>query len=184
MRLFLAIPLNKKLIDELYRLQHAIKSNLTFADKLLLVHPEKIHITLKFIEDLPANKIDEMVEALKSIDVTKFSIDPDKINYFTNPQGRPRVVFLSFKKSKELTALHELIEAKLAPLGVKKDNFKCQATLFRVKFLKDKFRLIEILKHVKVEPVALEIQSIELFESKLSADDVPVHSLVEKFELK
>jgi len=182
MRLFLAIELSEDIRKEMYRLQHAIKSNLAPVDKLLFVKPESIHITLKFFENVEAEKLGNMLDALKSIKLEKFRIDTDKLNYFTAPSGRPRVVFLSFKKSAQLTALHQEIEAKLVPLGVVKTDFKCHATLFRVKFLKDKFRLIEILKHVKVEPLQLEITSMDLFESQL-VETGPIHTLVEKFEL-
>jgi 2'-5' RNA ligase len=183
--MFLSINLSKEIVTELSRLQHAIRSNLSSVDKLLLVKPESIHLTLKFFADVDKSKLPQILEALRSValSIEKFSIDTDKLNYFTAPNGRPRVVFLSFKKSVQLSKLHEDIGLKLAPLGFNKDEFKSHATLFRVKFLRDKFRLIEILKHVKVEPLKLEINSIELFESVLM-ESGPTYTLVEKFELK
>jgi 2'-5' RNA ligase len=147
------------------------------------VKPESIHITLKFFGDVPPEKLNPLLDVLRAIQLEKFSIDTDRLNYFTSPNGRPRVVFLSFKKSKELSKLHESIEEALKPLGFTKTDFKCHATVFRVKFLKDKYRLIEILKHVQVSPLKLEIQSMDLFESQL-LENGPVHTLVERFELK
>ena len=182
MRLFLSIKLSDEIVKELSRLQYAIQSNLSSVDKLLLVRPESIHITLKFFGEVEPLKLDSLLEALRSIKPGKFSIDTGKLNYFTAPNGRPRVVFLSFQKSPALTALHNAVESALAPLGFEKSDFKCHATLFRVKFLRDKYRLIEILKHVKVEPLKLEIDSIELFQSQLT-DREPVHTMVEKFGL-
>ncbi len=183
MRLFLSINLSEDIIKELSRLQQAIKSNLSSMDKINMVRPESTHITVKFFGEVEKDKLEHILAALRSIKLKKFAVEADKLNYYTMPNGRPRVVFLSFKRSKQLTDLHDAVEASLKELGFSKNDFKCHATLFRVKYLKDKFRLIEILKHVKVEPLNLEINSMELFESIL-IEKGPVYKLVEKFELE
>ncbi len=63
MRMFLSINLSKEIVAELSRLQHAIRSNLSPVDKLLLVKPESIHLTLKFFADVDKSKLPQILDA-------------------------------------------------------------------------------------------------------------------------
>ncbi len=101
------------------------------------VRIEGIHVTLKFIGEVPPEKIEPIKAALSQIHVPNFpakAIDLKfhGVGFFPN-ERRPRVVWAGIEAGAELGALAAAIEMSLEPLGIAKEqrNFSPHLTLAR-----------------------------------------------------
>lgn len=97
---------------------------------LRLVRPELVHVTLKFLGDVPENRIDKLSEALRSISMAPFTAQVKGIGAF--PGRSIRVVWLGLEGNFE--ELYQKVEDALAPLGFERDarGFTPHVTLGRV----------------------------------------------------
>jgi 2'-5' RNA ligase len=99
------------------------------------VRPEGVHLTLKFLGDVPLSQLDNLQTALTSATagLRRFSLAVQGVGCFPNNE-RPRVVWLGL--GGDLDALHALqarVEAAVAPLGypTEKRPFHPHLTLAR-----------------------------------------------------
>jgi 2'-5' RNA ligase len=101
------------------------------------VRIEGIHVTLKFIGEIPPEKIEPIKASLSQIYLLNF---PQKaidlkfrgVGFFPN-ERRPRVVWAGIEAGEELGALAAAVETSLEPLGIAKEqrNFSPHLTLAR-----------------------------------------------------
>ncbi|MDD2666117.1 MAG: RNA 2',3'-cyclic phosphodiesterase [Methanocellales archaeon] len=96
------------------------------------VDPDLAHITIKFLGDIPEDKVGPIKDALGRIHCSPFDIDIEGIGVFPN-LGYIRIIWVSAKG--DFKELHQGVEAALNPLGFPPDNrkFTAHATLARVK---------------------------------------------------
>jgi 2'-5' RNA ligase len=81
-----------------------------------------MHITLKFIGDAPAEKVDQIKVALQAVSpVGPVSIRIQGAGYFPSERA-PRVVWLGVQADPQLAELAEHLEQGLVPLGVPKED--------------------------------------------------------------
>jgi 2'-5' RNA ligase len=100
------------------------------------VRPEGIHLTLKFLGDTPAARVEEIKRALAEAasEAEPFSFDVQGLDCFPNPR-RPRVLWVGVKEpTGKLRALWRAVEARVAPLGwpTERRGFQPHLTLGRV----------------------------------------------------
>jgi 2'-5' RNA ligase len=97
------------------------------------VRLEGVHITLKFIGEVPAEKVENVHHALGEVP----SFAPIDLRFaglgFFPSARRPRVFWAGIKSGSQLTALVAAIEMKLQPLGIplEKRSFHPHLTLAR-----------------------------------------------------
>jgi 2'-5' RNA ligase len=109
------------------------------------VRIEGIHVTLKFIGEVPPEKIEPIKASLSQIQFTKFpsagsAWRPPKpidlkfhgVGFFPN-ERRPRVLWAGIEAGAELGALAAAVETSLEPLGIPKEQriFSPHLTLAR-----------------------------------------------------
>ena len=109
------------------------------------VRIEGIHVTLKFIGEIPPEKIEPIKASLSQIQFTKFpgggsaGSPPNAIElkfrgvgFFPN-ERRPRVLWAGIEAGAELGALAAAVETSLEPLGIAKEQriFSPHLTLAR-----------------------------------------------------
>ena len=89
-RTFIAIEIPDNIISRFRELQDGIK---VYDFKIRWVRPENIHLTLKFLGDVEAGKIDEIAETIsKTVDgYTPISLKAKGIGVFPGMK-RPRVL--------------------------------------------------------------------------------------------
>ena len=129
-RLFVAVELPAEVRAALSSVQEALKESHA---RLTLVHPDIIHITLKFIGDVPETHTAKIGEVLGQVKADPFSLHVRGIGG-NNPR-QPRVIWAHIDEGGKCGLLHAQIEDLLAPLGVKREDraFRPHATVARVR---------------------------------------------------
>ncbi len=135
-RLFIAIDLPAPIVSYLSEIQDWLKSRAP-GRAIHWVDPGSIHLTLKFLGDVPVayrtSIQDKLEEAVKGH--APFDLAAGEIGCFPAPH-RPRVVWTGVHHElAALQALREAIEAHIAPLGYPTENrpFHPHLTLGRVR---------------------------------------------------
>ena len=125
MRCFVAVELPLPMREEIGRLQSRIAT-----DGLRLVKPELVHITIKFLGDVPQEKVGAVTEALGKVTFAPFPVRVSGMGAF--PGRAVRVVWLGLAGN--FQELYLNVEQALQPLGFAPDarGFSPHATLGRV----------------------------------------------------
>ncbi len=178
-RIFLGIPLSEEIKGKCLELQQELSQ----FEGINLVSSDNFHFTLKFLGDVEENKIEEIKELLKTIDFgNKFSINIKKIGVFPNSQY-VKVIWLGVEEDQQAKSLFQKVEEKLGKQFPQDFEFTTHLTLARVKFVKDKERLLEFLQQNKeVEVGETEVNKVILYESVLTPEG-PKYSILEEFLL-
>lgn len=139
------------------------------------VRPEGIHLTLKFLGDVPLNTIDQISATLKRIciDHVPFKVRVSEFGCFPNFR-RPRILWIGVQDlSTRLSDLHGEIETGLSKLGFEREarHFHPHLTIGRVKRVRDHVefqRLATALEDVKIGDIGqLHVNDVSLIKSDL-----------------
>jgi len=124
-RCFVAVDLPEGMREDIRRIQEHIATN-----GLRLVRPELVHVTLKFLGDVPAEKVDRIAEALRDIKVPPFSAQIKGMGVF--PGRSIRVVWLGLEG--DFSRLYQQVEQSMSALGFERESrgFSPHLTLGRV----------------------------------------------------
>lgn len=134
-RTFIAIELNQALQDSLNRLQQNLKRQVP-ERAVRWVRPDGIHLTLKFLGDVPAPRIASISQTVESAcrNLSPFRIELTGLGCFPNLR-RPRVVWVGVREATgTLLRLQNAIESGLGVLGFAREDrsFTPHLTLGRV----------------------------------------------------
>ncbi len=135
-RSFVAIELDDQIRQRLSETQALLKSR-GLAHQVRWVRPEGIHLTLKFLGDVPVNRMKEIVSAITqaSEGAVTFSLSFGGLGCFPS-DSRPNVVWIGLLgDTKALVTLQSSIEHGLAVLGFppEKRKYSPHLTLGRVR---------------------------------------------------
>lgn len=135
-RTFIAIELDEPTKTQLTDLQKRLKVEMP-ERAIRWVRAEGIHLTLKFLGDVPVTRIERIAEELKEAcrGFAPFWLKFGGLGCFPNPR-RPRVVWVGIEEETgTLARLQRAIEKRLAPLGYppEKRPFNPHLTLGRVR---------------------------------------------------
>ncbi len=124
-RCFVAVELPSEMCEGIRVLQGQIAK-----EGLRLVRPELMHVTLKFLGDLPKERVEKIVESLDRIRVNPFPVRVKGIGAF--PRRSYRVVWLGLEGG--FQELHKQVEDALGTIGIERDmrGFSPHITLGRV----------------------------------------------------
>lgn len=183
-RAFIAIELPANIIDALKKIQDELKDG---SNKVAWVKPENIHLTIRFLGDIEAGKIDGIAGLLEDAAAKNRSFDISVKGAGAFPKmDNPRVLWAGIEDSKNLLPLYSNLEEGLEPLGLKKEErpFKPHLTLGRVKFLNDKkiFRK-HIEKYKDITLGQFTAEGICLFQSRLTPNGA-VYVKLKEYKLK
>ena len=140
MRAFIAVDLSEEIRAKIKEIQRLFL-DLDIQEKLKLkfVKPEQAHQTVKFLGDIPKDRIEEVKRALEEISQQPFDIVLRGVGFF--PAASPekvrniRVIWVGMEKGvEELKALQRGVESKMHALGFPLEKrFSSHVTLCRVK---------------------------------------------------
>ncbi|MFH1995425.1 MAG: RNA 2',3'-cyclic phosphodiesterase [Candidatus Omnitrophota bacterium] len=183
MRCFIAIELSEEIKNELGRIQ----SHLRFADAdVTWTKKDRIHLTLKFLGEIPEEKVAEISETLDEAvsSTASFEISLSEVGVFPKP-SHPRVIWVGIENGRsESIELAGLINEKLATLGFEKEDrpFNAHLTLGRVKSLKNREALVRKMESANIgKPLSQPVNSIILFKSVLTPNGPIYTKLHESF---
>ena len=122
-RAFVAVSLSAAVRASVEKLIRTLKREL---DGVKWVDPQNLHITLKFLGDVPTNELHRIIAAVKrgAESLETFDLEFQGCGVFPNPE-QPRTLCVGVGNgSKELTAAAATIENELVKLGYPKEHRK------------------------------------------------------------
>ena len=134
-RSFIAIELSRGLKKELAglrsRLQNPPRPWVKWID------PESIHITLKFLGDIPADRVEDIQAAMEeaACGITPFTLKAGGLGVFPNPR-RAQVIWVGLiGETERLAALQQRLEKRLEAIGFPAETrpFSAHLTLGRLR---------------------------------------------------
>jgi len=151
---------------------------------LKLVEEENIHVTLRFLDNVPKGDIDRLTEELSTVEFKPFRAEIRGIGVFP-ALSRPRVVWAGFKKGgEELEDLFQRIEPRVRSLGIRPDSnpFHPHLTLARVGSGKNRDRLVQQIMAFSDEPFGeILVDSFQLKKSTLTPRG-PIYETLRNFK--
>jgi len=129
-RAFVALELPDGIRERMRSAQDILRA---CSARLNLVDPAQIHITLKFLGEVPERNLPRLTDALKSIRFTPFPVSVGAVT-LNNPR-RPHTVWCTIDDQGKGNLLFSQVEEVLEPLGFPRETrgFTPHATLARVK---------------------------------------------------
>jgi 2'-5' RNA ligase len=189
-RTFIAIELDESIKNELTKLQERLKDKAP-RGSVRWVKPKGIHLTLKFLGDVPADQIEEITKALQKgcQGVAPFSLSCGGLGCFPN-LNRPRVMWVGIQEETgTLAQLKKSIEGNVAPLGypTEKRKFSPHLTLGRVQrraSAGDRRQLGDLIGTLDIGLLGqMEVHSVNLMRSDLRPSGA-VYTRLAEVELK
>lgn len=167
MRTFVAVEIPSTLQEEIGELQRELKKA---GERVSWTKTSNIHLTLKFLGNVPAEEIDHVGKVLAEIASTAepFTFRVGRLGGFPNLR-RPRVLWVGVDEpSGRLVALVEDIENRLHGLGFEKEKrkFSGHLTIGRVKSSLSK-SFLQTLERTDLEGGEVAADEIVLMKSEL-----------------
>jgi len=138
------------------------------------VTPENLHLTLKFLGNVPAERLAEVCNVAEQAASAHapFTLEMRGAGAFPNP-SRPRVIWLGTQAgSQQLTALAEAMEKRFEKLGFRREarRFHPHLTLGRVRRSGPAIGALARLlaEHADFDAGQCEIQQVVVFSSQLT----------------
>ncbi len=172
-RSFIAIELTDELRRRLGQLEANLEAGGRYRAKW--VKPESIHLTLKFLGDVAADRIAGIGEAISEAarGIPPFSLEVAKLGAFPN-LDRVQVVWVGIGgELDKLGRLQERLESNLEPLGFapEKRVFRPHLTIARLHNGASGEERREFGRHIAAagfDPVALPVKAVNLMKSQLT----------------
>jgi 2'-5' RNA ligase len=181
LRSFVALELKDEGVkDRIAQLQRQLlKSGAT----LKAVERQNLHITLKFLGEVPETAVGEIEAALRGIRLEPFSLHFKGVGSFPSI-SRINVVWVGVVEGAEkVEALHEAVEGALAPFG-HPERFHSHLTIMRVKGGRKVGELVKSVMALSQEEIGTAFfESFQLKKSVLTPSG-PVYSDLATFPLR
>ncbi|HBR15381.1 MAG TPA: RNA 2',3'-cyclic phosphodiesterase [Candidatus Omnitrophica bacterium] len=181
-RTFIAMDLNEILVHTIKQVQAHLKS---LNCDIKWVKPENIHLTLKFLSDVPLQRIDRVKEVLGNIAqlTPPLRLELTSLGAFPSPE-RARVIWVGLKDDqKRFETLADSLETQLGNMGFKKEAraFSPHITIGRARSPKNLDALSREMKKYSL-PASLvqEALDIVLYKSTLTSAG-PVYEELARF---
>jgi RNA 2',3'-cyclic 3'-phosphodiesterase len=166
-RTFIAIdfPFNTEMRDCLKKLTSSLST-----EKIKWISEHQSHLTLKFLGDTDEGIISSIKEELEIISqqFSPFTINVRNVGVFN-----PKIIWFGIEKNDTLIQLQSSIEKAIEILGfeTEKRDFSPHLTIGRIKFLRDKKKLHEVVGSFKeISLQNLTISEVVYYESILKGD--------------
>lgn len=182
-RVFIAIDVeDETLRDKLCELQRELVRT---GSQMKLVERENLHLTLKFIGEIPPSRVDPLIEAVKRAceGFSKFKVHIAGMGAFPSVT-RPRVVWVGVKEGADvLVQLARRVEEETVRAGFRKSDkpFSPHITLARVK-VATTFLVDVIRKYENVDIGEMLVSEVRVKKSTLTPSG-PIYETLAKLSL-
>ena len=167
MRAFIAIDLPEGIRAALSRQQAEFRA---VSPDARWTRPEGIHLTLKFLGEIPDDKAGAVTEALLGCaPIPRFSVEVCDFGFFPDAR-RPKVFWAGVKAPPDLLKLAEAVEGAMEKLGFAREQraYSPHLTLARFKIPRPQPALKALVEQLKEKSLGqFEVSEFFLFESRL-----------------
>lgn len=167
MRLFIAINLPEEWKNALAELQSSIE---WLGRGVRWVQPRGMHLTLKFLGEVPEERLAEITAGLQRAceGIASFEMRMKGTGCFPTSR-RPRVYWAGLNGGKPLLELQARVENEIEPLGFprEKRDFTPHLTIARIKEPAGKERLTHALLDYQLESDVVQVREVLLMQSIL-----------------
>ncbi len=179
MRAFVAVDLPEEFNNRIADVQSKFDGF-----KFKFVDPGIVHITMKFLGEVPEPMISDVSGALDKIECEPFEAHVRNLGVFPKPKFA-KVIWLGCEGN--FDKLYESIEGSLSSFEFEKNlhRFSAHATLARVKYLpkKKKSEFLELLEELKdIDLGTMQVDSVKLKKSTLTPEG-PVYETLHEVGL-
>lgn len=167
-RTFIAVQITDEIRRRAVKLQRALDD----ADaKVKWVEPQNIHVTLRFLGGVPDYEIPDICNLARDAvaGIAPFTLTVEGAGCFPNAR-RPRVLWLGVTAGADLLVrIHEGLEARLAPLGYRREQrrFTPHLTIGRVRQPSDSLAQ-RVAAHDDWPAGSMQVDEIEVLSSELT----------------
>jgi 2'-5' RNA ligase len=180
-RLFIALKIPDEIKEQIITLRKSVYDS---PGKLRWEPVEKMHLTLKFIGDVPGGILDDITDSLSFINGhNKFSCSFTGFGFFSN-HGRPGILWAGFNTSKSLAELAGRLNKHFVRFSVPPEDrkFKAHLTLLRIKDKVDR-DFIESFNNFRAKEIPFIAGEVALIKSELLPSG-SVYTELKNFKLK
>ena len=168
MRLFVAIEMEKHVRENALSLRQLVQVG---EAKIRWVSAENVHITLKFLGEVPQERLSDVQQAVNRIAVQSrsFELVVENFGCFP-PRGQVRIIWAGVKTSgDELFCLAKCCEEEFERLGFKREerDFSPHLTIGRVQYDSSRGGLRHDVANAALPSVSQRVDSISLYQSVL-----------------
>jgi len=179
MRVFVAIDLPEHVKAEIFHEEENLRKQGyligTFTAR------ENFHLTLKFLGDIPEEKIEEVKKKLSEVKFKKFDAKIGKIGFFPN-ENFIKIIWAGFE-SADVEEFQKKIEEKLKEFPSAFEKFSSHITLARVKGTKKRKELKQHLEKINFRKLDFEVKEFVLMKSEVRQEG-PTYKILEKYSLE
>jgi 2'-5' RNA ligase len=177
-RCFIAIDLPEEVKKEIVNIQMQLPQC-----KGKLTEKKNLHLTFKFLGEIPEDKVQEAVKRLKKIKFKKFKATLGSLGVFK--PSEIKIVWIMLENCDEL---QKAIDDALDGLFAKETNFTSHLTIARVKALINQGNqgnqgFLYDMKRIRVNPAEFEVKSFSLKKSTLTPKG-PIYEDIAEIKLK
>lgn len=174
MRVFVAVQLPNEIKKKAESIGREIAQ-----DGILLVRPENMHLTIKFIGDVEPEQVNGIKKKLQMIKHGKFECVLNGVGVFPN-EKYVKVIWIGAESNGEMEKLAKKIQDALTGFG-DDDRFSAHLTIARVK---KKLQVKEFLAKHSEQIGKIAITKFELIQSILGESSGPKYVTLASFNLE
>jgi len=118
---------------------------------LKIVKPENIHVTIRFLGEIPPSIVEKVYEEMSKVTFTPFDIEVKGLGVFPHMR-RIRVIWAGIRKgANELRNIYYQLEPNIQQIGLRPDNkgFSPHLTIARVRTGRRKEELARVIKDLE-----------------------------------
>jgi 2'-5' RNA ligase len=167
MRVFIAIDVPEEIRERLAAVQEKIRETTTSAR---WVAPESIHVTLKFIGEMPEKRREDIDEALRGLTWKHIRVSVRGVGFFPGTRS-PRVLWAGLDAA-SIEGLAEEIDSRLERAGFDRERRKFRAHLTLARAKNNQLEKVMVAAAAPFEDEefgTFTVDRIFLFESTLNA---------------
>ncbi len=186
MRLFTAVDIDSRVRREIDRIGRQLREKTGLrGGPVKWVDPEQIHLTLKFLGEVPDGSVTEICRIAEATarEHPAFDMTISGLGTFGRP---PRVLWAGVEPCPELTALQADLEDRFEHAGWSREEraFSAHLTLCRIKSPKAGFQLGEAVESIGAGvPGTVRVRQVIVYESQLTSGG-PVYTPAGTYDLQ
>ena len=181
MRYFISIELPDNVKDKIFNSFKKLKeSKVCYGN---FVKKDNLHLTLRFLDDVPEEKIESIKKALEEIDFRQFPIESGRVGFFPN-EKYIEVLWIDLIAS-DFYFLKDEIDEKLEGLGFPKNGkeFKTHVTVARIKGINDKQKFFNKINEISPKKMFFIANQFSLVKSVLERNG-PKYETLKEFPMR